>query len=457
MRAFKLEQSNKEITSHAGLALIGRAINNFTSLTKTVDKTFKQRSGTSTSDLLKIYIGLLAQGKNDFEAVNNIRDDSFFMQALGLKKRPPTEATLRTRFEKYATQLIPIIDKINTEFLVRRKVPLTPLHTGHFALDIDVTPHDNSNSKKEHVSLTYKGMDGYAPIGSYFAEEGWIIGYELRPGKQHSQREFVYTLERNFDVIHKIMKSRPISSQSVLVRVDSGHDAAENRAWLYNLETPLLVDHIIKWNPRKDASMENKENWLEYVKQLGHHAHWSDPREGKQVATFSIYVDENYQGKTYTTRRVMQVTIRTIDKKGQKLLLPEIELEGWWTTLENPDQEIISLYCDHGTSEQFHSEIKTDMDLERLPSGKFDSNDLILTMGGMVYNMLRWIGLDGLMSADSPVRHKAKRRRVKTVIQELIYIGAQIYERSRQLTIRFGQNTPAFLAFQRVYNHLAYS
>ncbi|MGV0036717.1 MAG: hypothetical protein ACNYPE_17840 [Candidatus Azotimanducaceae bacterium WSBS_2022_MAG_OTU7] len=30
------------------------------------------------------------------------------------------------------------------------------------------------------------------------------------------------------------------------------------------------------------------------------------------------------------------------------------------------------LYADHGTSEQFHREFKTDMDIERLPSGKFD-------------------------------------------------------------------------------------
>jgi len=32
------------------------------------------------------------------------------------------------------------------------------------ALDIDVSPFDNSMTKKEGVSRTYMGIDGYAPI-----------------------------------------------------------------------------------------------------------------------------------------------------------------------------------------------------------------------------------------------------------------------------------------------------
>jgi len=39
---------------------------------------------------------------------------------------------------------------------------------------------------------------------------------------------------------------------------------------------------------------------------------------------------------------------------------------------------VIALYRDHATCEQFHSEFKTDLDLERLPSGKFDTNDLVI-------------------------------------------------------------------------------
>jgi len=66
-------------------------------------------------------------------------------------------------------------------------------------------------------------------------------------------------------------------------------------------------------------------------------------------------------------------------------LLPEYVLEGWTSTLPEKfsPAEIIALYCDHATHEQFHSDFKTDMDLERLPSGKFDTNYLVCQLAAV--------------------------------------------------------------------------
>lgn len=75
-----------------------------------------------------------------------------------------------------------------------------------------------------------------------------------------------------------------------------------------------------------------------------------------------------------TFRLIVRVIERTIDKKGQPLLAPDIEIEGGWTRLTEAPEKVIERYQDHGTHEQFHSEIKIDLDLERLPSGKFDTN-----------------------------------------------------------------------------------
>ena len=66
---------------------------------------------------------------------------------------------------------------------------MTPLATGHVALDIDVYPMNNEKTRKEGVSRTYKGFDGYAPIALYLGKEGWCIGHELREGKQHCKSQ----------------------------------------------------------------------------------------------------------------------------------------------------------------------------------------------------------------------------------------------------------------------------
>lgn len=96
------------------------------------------------------------------------------------------------------------------------------------------------------------------------------------------------------------------------------------------------MEFLIKWNPRQDC----KDEWLDYAEQWGR---WAHPREGKRVALFSVIHERQWQGYDYTVRRVMRVTERTIDKEGQLLLTPEIELEGWWTSLTLSEEEVMSM------------------------------------------------------------------------------------------------------------------
>ena len=152
----------------------------------------------------------------------------------------------------------------------------------------------------------------------------------------------------------------------------------------------------------------------------------------------------------------MRVIERSVDKKGQQMLIPEIEVEGWWTSLLVEDAEVIQLYADHGTSEQFHSEFKTDMDIERLPSGKFATNSLVLGCSMLAYNILRWIGQNGLLGPDSPKRNKAKRRRIRTVMQELMYVAVRMIRSSRSLKLAFGKHSRSDLLFSQVFQKLAY-
>ncbi len=96
------------------------------------------------------------------------------------------------------------------------------------------------------------------------------------------------------------------------------------------------------------------------------------------------------------------------------------------------------------------------MDMERLPSGKFATNALILTLGGLAYNILRAIGQLGLVCGQTPLkRHGAKRRRIKTVMQELMYLAARLVRTGRRLKLVFSRHCPAFVAFRTVYTRFA--
>ena len=73
----------------------------------------------------------------------------------------------------------------------------------------------------------------------------------------------------------------------------------------------------------------------------------------------------------------------------------------------------------------------------------------------LAYNILRWIGLTGLLREDAPIRHDAKRRRLRTVIQELMYVAARVVESGRRLALKFSRACPAFPSFAAVYGRLA--
>ena len=441
MKRFLLEKSKEEFyTSHSGLALVGACINRFTDFRKRINDISPRSGGISHADIARSYLGLLCLGKSDYDAITDRREDRYFQTSLGLSVVPSAE-TLRQRFDAEADLFRIVTNYCAVDFVRRAKGLVTPLENGYVPLDIDVVPMDNSDTKKEGVSRTYHGYDGYAPIAAYLGLEGWCLEVELREGKQHSQDAFLPFLSR------ALSSARRLTPAPILVRLDGAHDALDTRAELAAHEG---VDYVLKWNPRK----QDETAWLSRALKEGREL---PAREGKRVWLFSETVPQKKDGEDYTFRRVVRVTERTIDKRGQCLLSPEITLEGWWTSLSPDafsDEQVIELYQGHGTSEQFHSEFKTDLDIERLPSGKFATNALVLSMAAFAYNILRFIGQLGLLGDRTPVRHAAKRRRIKTVIQELIYLAARMIESGRRLRLRFSRHCPAFEAFGKVYGTL---
>jgi hypothetical protein len=446
MKRFFIEQSDEEFyTSHSGIALVGLALNRFTSLASDLAVMGAPGDLISGIDIIRSYCALLAQGKSDFVAVEQYRDDDFFRESLG-NKCVPSEATLRQRMDEYAERILAVVSWASIQFLEKTKIPLTALSTGHIPLDIDGFVMDNSGSKKENVECTYHKVDGYLALPGYLGTEGWMVNQHLLPGSQHPQNGFVAYIRET------LARVRQFCVQKLLIRSDSAHDAVDN---LVELSRHQDTDYIIKWNPRK----QDKIAWATYAFA---HGKISTPRPGKRIAVFRVkeqhvFTDADGTEKKITLRRVMRVTERTIDKKGQMLLVPDIELEGWWTSLRLSDQKVIELYKGHALCEQYHAEIKTDMDLERLPSGKFATNQLVMACGSLAYNILRFIGQVALVNAKGIIRHEAKRRRIKTVIQELVYFAGRLITSGRRLKLRFSCHVTAHVqAFTQIYQRLAY-
>ncbi len=437
---FILEDSDDTLTTHSGLGLIGLLLSKtkFHKRFSTLKvPEIKSVPAILNGDVTTSYVGLLCQGKNDFDHIEPFRDDLFFYRALDIQT-VPSSSTLRQRLDQIAkvkgwkSIILEESAKLISEFDSPVTSTFTSDEKGYVPLDIDVSPFDNSNTKKEGVSRTYKGCDGYSPNFAYLGQEGYVVNVELREGSTHVQKETDIFLKQS------ISYARIITDLPLLVRMDAGNDSIEN----LKVCVSEKANFIIKRNPRR----EKPETWLMVAEQFGK---CIQEREGKRV--FYGKMEVTPKGMKTPVRQIYKVTERTIDKNGQILLVPDIDFESYWTLLPVEPEEVISLYHEHGTCEQFHSELKTDLDLERFPSGKFDTNDLILHLGCLTYNLLRIIGQESLKTSDAPLKRKVFRRRVKTVIQNLITLASKIVNHSRKIYLKFGKHSPWFPTFKRLY------
>lgn len=215
---------------------------------------------------------------------------------------------------------------------------------------------------------------------------------------------------------------------------------------------PREIAFIIKWNPRSTPVEA-----IAAQRVLDANTMWCHLRTGKRMCMWTQALKlEGVGTDASPARRVLRLVERTIDKHGNPLLLPAYELEGWTTTLADKFtmQDIIDLYKDHATHEQFHSEFKTDMDLERLPSGKFDTNFLVCALAAVAMNILRLIGQNALIGKDAPLRHAAKRRRMKTVMQEIMFKAGRMIKHAGRWVLGLGANDSAFTVFERLHSQL---
>ena len=103
---------------------------------------------------------MLYMGKPDFQAVHEMDDDrDFYKTALGIAYNIPSEETLRQRMDVIGSSLREYILKENVELLRTNGIVPSKLSNGFVPVDIDVTPFDNSKTRKEGVDVYKRQLE----------------------------------------------------------------------------------------------------------------------------------------------------------------------------------------------------------------------------------------------------------------------------------------------------------
>lgn len=445
---FDVEIGTEDLVTPSGLEFIGFILEK-TNFRSEVDAILEDEKSKDirTSDCVAAMIGLLCQGKTAYEDIREmIANPDFYKTALGNEKIP-SEPSFRQRLDEIAKEFdeSEIAQNAVVSILKAFDVRIEPLSTGHLPVDCDVSPHDNSNTKKEGIGWTYKKFMGYSPIYAYLGR--YEINCEFRNGEQHSQKNAVPFFEQTIRLI------RQYADDPLLFRLDSGHDAVDNVRLFKKWEG---VDYIIARNPR---AYETSQQWLEIAKNT-EGTMVTNPRDGKTVyvgSTFGVNFEQEQIEGCEKERIVFEVTERQYTKYGQMLLTPEIEFSTWRTSLDWKigETEVIELYHQHAECEQYHSEIKTDIGLERFPSGKRATNAAVLKIAMIAFTILRLIGEVSLIVGTGKQRHKVSRIRIKTVIQRFINIAARLVRHAKRLILKLGRRDYWRSDFVSIHKYLA--
>jgi len=73
----------------------------------------------------------------------------------------------------------------------------------------------------------------------------------------------------------------------------------------------------------------------------------------------------------------------------------------------------------------------------------------------LAYNNLRLIGQLANQSGLTPLPKPAHRRRLKTIIQNLMYLASRVVRHARRFKLSFGRHSPWFPVFRQVYLRLS--
>jgi len=261
----KIQTTKENIESKGGLFLAGKV-----AITAGL-KTIKSALVANAAAVIISMYALMLEGKSTFESAGEKRYSRFFKEVFELPFVYAKE-TVRLYLEKMSDEADEIINQLReSNIKIIQKAPLHGIwidNKQYLPVDIDTLAMDNSKSKKEGVSHTYRGFDGFHPIMAYVGKEGYMLDCELRPGSQHCQKGTPAFIESLIGQLKRLEKGG-----RYLFRFDSGNDAWETLKTIASAGKEYYC--IIKRNNRR----ENEAEWLETAKRGGVR---TEPRKGKK-------------------------------------------------------------------------------------------------------------------------------------------------------------------------------
>jgi hypothetical protein len=421
----KIVKGKFEMSSFVGIALIVNILASAACLLK-LDSLLPPPNGhpknwIPCSSIAKLMTAMLCLKCRHFEHAKKFHQETLMRHLVGMTVSPET---LRQKMGFLATipEAVRNIEEAAIQLMAGTTVQQVDFGDREFVpLDIAPTPLDSSGGGKEKTGPVYDGSWGCCPM---VATLGTIpLFSKFRPGQRHSSRNTSAFAPRCIEGTDALCLSR----DCVVLRGDAGVDAVE----LMERMARLGAFFLIKRNKKGNKALEGAVLLAEAKKQ-GVQPELDRHIRGRRCCRFEIgRCPKGLEG--LGIRCIAEVRTEQFMPGGKPYLSEELGAEGavWWTNLPDPDPKAVAMLChDHATMEKHHGEIKTDLGVERLPSGKFATSSLYLQLACIAFTVLRLIG-DKAMACDPRISHRKsrpapKRLRIGTTLDRCVLVPCKL-------------------------------
>lgn len=423
---YKLETTNDQLTSRAGLLTIAHLMENL-ELSKHIDNVFplpNSNRGISPSAYIQTLILMQQEGHFHLDDVRHLEADSALKTILGIHKYPKPSSIgdwlRKTGAHQIAQSACQEVNKILLK---------SALHNcKSILLDIDAT---EIIANKASADWTYKSNKGYMPMVGHIAQTGQVLACDFRKGNQSPN-------SKNLEFIKQCQEALPEDCRINLLRIDAaGYQIAiiqycDEEGIQYAIRA--VMSSVIK--EQIDSAKETQ--WQPMLNKKG------EEITDQKTLRIHHWIGDYDKPFTLVIQRKRLKGQGELDLESsnnhQEIISEDYLYRAIATNREDQsDSKLIHWYNQRGEdSENRIKELKHDFGGDTLPCSDFKANALYFNIAALSYNLF------ALMRQLLP--EELSHHRAITIRWRLYAMAAKVVKTGRQYSIKLRKDHCSLLA-----------
>lgn len=375
------------------------------------------------------------------EDIDLRRNDEAFLDGLGAQRipDPTTSGDFTRRFDEAdITNLMEIINTVRQR--VWKKQPEDFLEEA--VIDVDGTIAGTYGECKEGMSLSYKGVWGYAPLIVSLANTKEVLYLVNRPGNVASHEGCVRWLDRAIELVRSyasqitLRGDTDFTQSGELDRWDQdgvkfvfgmdAHPKVVKLAEALPQEAWKTLERLPRYEIATKARRKADRVKEEVVRIKGY--------ENKVLIGESVAEMEYQPVKCKQSYRLVIVRKNISVQKGEKVLFEEIRYFFYITNRRDyAMEEIVGFANGRGDQENVIEQLKNGVNAMRMPVNDLLSNWAYMVMTSLAWNLKAWFGL---LMPDRERGLDLVKMEFRRFLHAIILVPAQIVRTGRRIIYR---------------------